>query len=85
MIKKLFLSLMFVLLFTVAAIAGVNINKADVSTLDSLPGIGAAKATAIVEYRKEHGNFKSVDDLRKVKGIGSKLMEKIRDKVTVEE
>ena len=75
---------MFVLLFTVAAIAGVNINKADVATLDSLPGIGAAKATAIVEYRSEHGNFKSVDDLPKVKGIGPKLMEKILDKVTVE-
>lgn len=85
MFKKLFLSLMFVLLFTVAAIAGVNINKADVAALDSLPGIGAAKAAAIVEYRNEHGKFKSVDDLGKVKGIGPKLMEKIRDKVTLED
>ena len=84
MIKNLFLSLMFVLLFAVSAIAGVNINKADVTAFDSLPGIGPAKAAAIVAYRDEHGSFKSVDDLRKVKGIGPKLMEKIRDKVTVE-
>ena len=84
MVKKLFLSLMFVLLFAVAAIAGVNINKADVAALDALPGIGTAKATAIVEYRNEHGKFKSVDELRNVKGIDPKLLEKLRDKVTVE-
>lgn len=84
MVKKFILTMMFVLFSTVAAIAGVNINKADVAALDALPGIGTAKATAIVEYRNEHGNFKSVDELSKVKGIGPKLMEKLRDQVTVE-
>ena len=85
MLKKLFLSWMFVLLFAVAAVAAININKADEAALRSLPGVGAKKAAAIVEYRDTHGGFKSVDDLRNVKGIGKKMMEKLRDQVTIEE
>lgn len=55
----------------------VNVNTADAIALaENLNGIGSAKAQAIVEYRKLHGDFQSVDDLIKVKGIGSKLIEK---------
>src|SRR5687768_12788951 len=62
----------------------VNINTADAAVLSTkITGIGPAKAEAIVEYRKEHGPFKSVDELANVKGIGLKTVEKIRDQLTV--
>ncbi|HEG3860645.1 TPA: helix-hairpin-helix domain-containing protein, partial [Campylobacter jejuni] len=51
--------------------------------LKSLNGIGEAKAKAILEYRKE-ANFTSIDDLKKVKGIGDKLFEKIKNDITIE-
>lgn len=61
----------------------VNINSADAKTLETLQGIGPAKANAILEYRKQHGNFKSIDELSKVEGIGDKTLEALRDEVTV--
>lgn len=55
----------------------VNINTADAVTIaENLSGIGASKAQAIIEYRKLHGEFKSTEDLVKVKGIGFKLVER---------
>ena len=51
----------------------VDINKADAETISrSLSNIGPKKAEAIVQYRKEHGDFKSLKDVENVKGIGSK-------------
>ncbi|MBR4759073.1 MAG: helix-hairpin-helix domain-containing protein, partial [Lachnospiraceae bacterium] len=61
----------------------VNINTADEATLCTLPGIGEAKAAAIIEYRNAHGGFSTVDDIRSVSGIGDKLYQKIRDRITV--
>ena len=55
--------------------AMVNINTADAKTLDTLKRIGLKKAQAIVAYREEHGRFKSVEDLTKVKGISEKTLE----------
>lgn len=60
------------------ALAAVNINTASTTELETLNGVGAAKAKAIVEYREKHGPFKSVDQLAEVKGIGEKLVEKNR-------
>jgi competence protein ComEA len=56
----------------------VNINSADKDQLVALPGIGPKTAEAIVAYRKENGNFKSVEELTKVKGVGDKTLEKLR-------
>ena len=69
--KNIFLFLMLCS-FSVAA-EPVNINKADVDTISkALIGIGPKKAQAIIQYRKEHGNFKTLKDIVNVKGIGEK-------------
>ena len=64
----------------VPVLAGpVDINSADAATLArELKGVGDAKAAAIVEYRRTHGAFKSLDELALVKGIGQKLVDRNR-------
>ena len=66
-----------------AAIAAVNLNTASRDELLAVPGIGPTKATAIVEHRNAHGPFKSVDDLKQVKGFREKLVERLRPELTV--
>ncbi|MBU2855479.1 ComEA family DNA-binding protein [Acidithiobacillus ferrooxidans] len=66
------------LLFAPAVWASVNINTADATALDALPGIGPAKAQAVLEYRQAHGPFRSVDELTSVHGIGPRLLERLR-------
>ncbi|QFF99499.1 competence protein ComEA [Psychrobacillus glaciei] len=61
----------------------VNINKADEMILTTLPGIGPAKAEAIIAYRDESGLFKETQDLMKVTGIGKKTYEKLESLITV--
>ncbi len=61
----------------------ININTADVSELTELPGIGETKASAIVEYRKEAGGFKNVEDLLNVNGIGDSTYEKIKNLICI--
>jgi comEA protein len=61
----------------------VNINSATETELVALPGIGPSKAHAIVEYRQSQGGFKSIDELQKVKGIGSATLEKLRARVAL--
>jgi competence protein ComEA len=61
----------------------ININSASATELDALPGIGPALAQRIIDYRTEHGPFRSVDDLRKVSGIGDVIFAGIKDRVTV--
>jgi competence protein ComEA len=62
----------------------VNINIATVKELAALPGIGKMKAEAIVAYRQENGRFNTVDDIKKIEGIGKKTFNKIREQVVVE-
>ena len=57
----------------------VSINKADVETLTTLKGIGESKAQAIVAYRNAHGEFKSIEQLAEVKGIGEAIINNNRD------
>lgn len=66
-----------------AATAPVNINTASAAELANLKGIGPAKAQAIVEHRDKNGQFKSVDDLKLVRGVGDKMLEQLRPQVTV--
>ena len=65
--------------------SSVNINSASEKELMlSLKGIGKKKAKAIIDYRKKHGQFKAVEDLTKVKGIGEKLIEKNKQRIRLE-
>lgn len=67
-----------------AAAATVNINTADAATLAQvLDGVGAAKAEAIVAHRKQHGPFKSVEQLSEVKGLGDKLVLANRERIVL--
>lgn len=61
----------------------VNLNTASSEQLQMLDGVGPATAAAIVDYREQNGNFDSVDELKSVKGIGDKKLEKLSDAVTV--
>jgi len=70
-------------LITFNAFAAVNVNTATQEELESLNGIGPVKAKAIIDYRKQHGPFKSVEELDNVPGIGPATMEKIRGDVTL--
>jgi len=62
----------------------VNINTADVSLLTTLPGIGNSFAQRILDYRQEHGSFRSPDDLLSVQGFGKRRLEQVRQWVTAE-
>ncbi len=84
--KKIILAMgvVFGLWSGAALAAAVNINTATAIELEQVHGIGAATAAAIVAYRTEHGDFKSVDDLTGVKGIGEKKLETIKEGLSVE-
>ena len=61
----------------------ININTATEEELDTLPGIGPSTATKILDYRKEKGKFKTIEEIKEVSGIGESKYEKIKDKITV--
>lgn len=80
--KKFYLTIFLLLFLATSAFAKVNINTANAEELATLPGIGAVKAEAIVKYRKDNGKFKNVNDLKEVKGIGDKMVDKIKPEAT---
>jgi competence protein ComEA len=69
--------------FSGIALSAVNINTATKEELTTLKGIGDKRAQDIIDYRKKHGPFKTVDDLEKVPGIGPGLMKQIRRQISV--
>ena len=80
--KHLFIALL-ALLLTSPVWAAININTATEAELQTLSGIGPSKAKAIVEYRKQNGNFKTTADIKKVKGIGDGIVNKISTEINV--
>ncbi len=68
----------------VAAEGPLNLNTATATQLAALKGIGPAKAQAIIEHREKNGDFKSVDDLKLVRGIGDKMLDQLRPQLTVD-
>jgi competence protein ComEA len=62
----------------------VNINTASQSELEGLPRIGPKVAQQIIDYRTKNGNFKKIEEIMKVKGIGEKLFNQLKDLITVE-
>lgn len=84
-IRALFICLCLSMLSFAAVAVPVNINTASASMLaTTIKGVGPKLATAIVQYRTEHGPFQTVDDLQKVKGVGAKTIEKNREKLSVD-
>lgn len=61
----------------------VDINKANKTELMTLNGVGETKANAILEYRKKHNCFGKVDEIKEVKGLGEKFLQKNRSNMTV--
>ncbi len=61
----------------------ININKATISELTQLSGIGEVTAKSIVEFREANGNFTSIDDIKKVSGIGEKTFKKFKDQIDI--
>ena len=61
----------------------ININTATESELDSLPGIGPSRAKDIIKYRETNGGFKSIEEIKNIKGIGQSSFEKLKDLITI--
>lgn len=82
--KRLLLVLLAFFAFSGMAMAAVNLNTASKEELQAVKGIGAKKAEAIIEYRNKNGSFKTVDDLKNVKGFGDKSVGNMRSDLTVD-
>lgn len=61
----------------------ISLNRATKDELMTLSGIGESKAKSIISYRTENGNFKSIEEIKNVKGIGDSIFEKIKDSITL--
>ena len=67
-----------------ASVGKLDLNRATAEELETLPGVGPVLAERILTYRQEAGNFRSVEELLQVEGIGKARLEGLRDYVTVE-
>ena len=86
MLRKLILALLITLSSFAVWASPVNVNQADAEAISaSLKSIGLVKAQAIVDYREQHGAFKSLAELTNVKGIGIRTVEMNADNILLEE
>ena len=69
---------------TVTPEGKIHINQASATTLEQIPGIGPTLAERIIAYRTEHGPFTQVEDITRVKGIGTKMFEKISKSISTD-
>lgn len=74
----MFKQFLVLLLLAGSLMAAMDVNKASKDDLMSISGIGEKKAEAIIKHRKKHGKFKSIDDLKNVKGIGAAIIANIK-------
>lgn len=79
--KRLLAAVLFCL--SLPAIGAVNLNTASQTELESVKGIGPAKAKAILAHRDKNGPFATVDDLKKVKGFGDASVARLKGELTV--
>jgi len=68
-----------------AAQQKIDLNTAPAEVLETLPGIGPVRAQSIIEFRKEHGAFTSIEQIKEVPGIGEGIFEQIKDLISVGE
>jgi comEA protein len=61
----------------------ININTASLDELQKLPRVGPQVAQRIIDYRKEHGNFRKIEEIMKVRGIGERTFNQLKDLITV--
>ena len=82
--KRILLGLLS-LCFAGASWAAVNLNSASAEELEAVKGLGPKKAASIVEYHEKNGPFKSLDELKKLKGFGDKSIAKLSKELSVGE
>ena len=81
--RALGLFVVAILIPAVAHAVPIHINTANAALLDTLPGIGPAKAAAIIDYRTKHGPFATIEDIQKVSGIGPTTFANMKTQITV--
>jgi competence protein ComEA len=83
MLKKMLLTVFVIIFCSVIAFAKININSATKEELMTLRGIGEVKAEAIIKYREQYGDFKTIEELINIKGIGEKTIENIKKDIII--